>query len=100
MVNLKLDLHTGLKMEQEVELPSSQYRLCYRRAFQDWRVRNERTQELYHVENIAENSDINIHWVDHHSHIFHMGEGFIDKDYTLHLYDANTPKEKKLKSRG
>ncbi len=86
MVNLKLDLHTGLKTEGDIELPPSQYRLCYRRAYKDWRVRDERTRELYHVEDIAE-CPININWTDQGSHIFHMGGIYIDEDYVLHLRD-------------
>ena len=86
MANLKLDLHTGVQMEGDVELGDSQWRLCYRRAYKDWRLRNERTQELYHVEDIAE-CPININWTDQGSHIFHMGKAYIDEDYKLYLKD-------------
>jgi len=47
------------------------YRLCYHRAGLNWRVRNERTGELWLVDKYE--GDINLNYLDRGSHIFHDG---------------------------
>lgn len=82
-VQNKLDLANGVITEGDIELPDSHYRICYRRAHGDWRLRDENTGELRHVANIK--GDINLNWFDGHSHFFHDGPAYMDKEYTVEL---------------
>ena len=86
-VTNKLDLSTGVKTETNVELPESHYRLCYRRPQRDYRMRDERSGDLYHVKGYA--GDINLNWLDGGSHIFHDGKVFLDENYIAHLIDTS-----------
>ena len=86
MVTLKLDLENGVQFDGDRELPDSHYRLCYRRQFGDWRLRDERTAELYHVENFAGDGDATqVTWMDGGSHIFHDGPIYLDENNVAHL---------------
>ena len=66
-------------------LPNSHWRLCYHRAGRDWRLRNERTNELTFVKDYRGNLSIN--WLDHGSHVFHDGSVILDRAGTAHFID-------------
>lgn len=82
-VQNKLDLANNVEMDGDVQLPDSHWRMCYRRAHEDWRLRNEENGDLYHVLNYE--GDFNMNWFDGHSHFFHDGPIFMDKDHVAHL---------------
>ncbi len=82
-VQNKLDLANNVQMDGDVQLPESHWRMCFRRAHKDWRLRNEETGELYHVANYE--GDINLNWFDGHSHFFHDGSVYLDSEFTAHL---------------
>lgn len=86
MVSLKLDLENGVQFEGNRDLPDSHYRMCFRRAYGDWRLRDERTQELYHVENFDGGDAVTqVTWMDGGSHIFHDGPIHLDENNIAHL---------------
>ncbi len=71
-------------------LPERHYRLCYRRANEDWRLRDERKSwtdptALIHVAGYE--GDINLNWLDHGSHIFHDGQVYMDENNIAHFID-------------
>jgi hypothetical protein len=70
---------------QGQRLPNSHWRLCYHRAGRDWRLRNERTNELTFVNDYRGN--ISINWLDHGSHVFHDGPVVLDKDGIAYFID-------------
>ncbi len=91
-VTNKLDLANNVQMEGDVEMPPRHYRMCYRRANKDWRLRiegnidgtpSEDAGDLYHVKNYE--GEFNMNWFDGHSHFFHDGPIYLDKDFTAHL---------------
>lgn len=86
-VKNKLDLANNVKMDGGVGLPNSHWRMCYRRAHKDWRLRNEENGDLYHVANYV--GPINLNWFDGHSHFFHDGEIYMDENYVAHLKDPD-----------
>jgi len=70
---------------QGQRLPNSHWRLCYHRAERDWRLRNERTNELTFVNGYRGNLSIN--WLDHGSHIFHDGSVILTKEGLAYFID-------------
>ena len=61
----------------------SHFRLCYHRAGRDWRVRDERTGELWLVKDYE--GTLNANWLDGGSHIFHTGMVKIDSEGVAHF---------------
>ena len=67
-------------------------RLCYRRATEEWRLRDERL-DWNHPEALvftkSYKGDLNAEWHanDSIAHIYHNGYAIIDKDDVAHLYD-------------
>ena len=81
---------TGVAHKPDTLLPESHYRLCFRRANNDWRVRDERKpwtdpDALVFVRKYV--GDLNGNWMDGGSHLFHDGEIYIDADEVAHLID-------------
>ena len=74
---------------EEIELPTSHYRLCYNRAGipsgDIWRVRDERNGDLRLVKKIE--GEVNFSWMDKGSHVFHDGKVRIDEEGIAHLID-------------
>lgn len=68
-------------------LPFSHYRLCYRRANRDWRLRDETSNRLIFVKDYQ--GIINLNWWDELSHIHHDGEIQLDTDNIAHLIGSN-----------
>jgi hypothetical protein len=73
---------------------STHNRLCYRRASNDWRLRDERMrpddpEALKYVYSYV--GDMNAEWNrnDSIAHIFHNGYVTIDEDNVAHLYDPD-----------
>jgi len=68
-------------------------RLCYRRATEEWRLRDERL-EWNHPDALvftkSYKGDLNAEWHanDSVAHIYHNGFAIIDKDDVAHLYDT------------
>ena len=68
-------------------------RLCYRRATEEWRLRDERL-DWNHPEALvftkSYKGDLNAEWHanDSIAHIYHNGFAIIDKDDVAHLYDT------------
>ena len=67
-------------------------RLCYRRATEEWRLRDERLdwndpEALVFTKSYV--GDLNAEWHanDSIAHIYHNGYAIIDKDDVAHLYD-------------
>lgn len=82
-VKNRLDLSNNVHMDGDVQLPDSHWRMCYRRAHGDWRLRDENTGNLYHVLNYE--GDFNFNWFDGHSHFFHDGPIYLNGEYTAEL---------------
>ena len=67
-------------------------RLCYRRATEEWRLRDERMgnhpDALIFTKSYV--GDLNAEWHanDSIAHIYHNGYAIIDKDDVAHLYDT------------
>jgi len=94
MVSLKIELDPaeGVEYTGDRRLRASHYRMCYRRAHQDYRLRDEipdssGRQRLFHVR--AYTGDLNGNWQDGGSHIFHDGPVYIDEDLVAHLIDPD-----------
>ena len=68
-------------------------RLCYRRATEEWRLRDERL-EWNHPDALvftkSYKGDLNAEWHanDSVAHIYHNGYAIIDKNDVAHLYDT------------
>lgn len=76
---------------QETRLPYSHWRLCYNRAGKDWRLRNERTGDLWLVKEY--HGECNLNWMDNGSHVFHDGPVVIDVEGTAHFLDPELEAE-------
>ena len=92
---LEYQLNLGAVEKPDTTLPDSHYRLCYRRAHNDWRVRDERKpftdpEALIFVAGYL--GDLNGDWQDGGSHIFHNGPIYIDKDNVAHFIDPDLEK--------
>ncbi len=78
-------------------LHPSQYRICYRRANEDWRCRDE-NRPFYDIEALRHITDvrgrIRLNWLDHGSHIFHQGSIYIDENEVAHLLNPDRLAEK------
>jgi len=69
---------------QEVQLPlgavelegAGYWRLCYRRAQQDWRVRDENGSGKVTFVNTYK-GQVGLDWHDHAAHLFHKGKMFL-----------------------
>lgn len=92
-VSIDLDPAEGVEFVGDRHLRASHYRLCYRRAHKDWRMRDEipdpvtGLQRLLHVTNYSGNPNIN--WRDGGSHIFHDGPVYLDENMVAHLIDPD-----------
>ncbi len=67
------------------DLPAAHYRLCYNRAGENWRLRDEESGELRLVTDYE--GDANFNWQDGGSHVFHDGPVHIDDDLVAHFID-------------
>ena len=68
-------------------------RLCYRRATEEWRLRDERMDRHHPDALVLTKSyvgDLNAEWhrADSIAHIYHNGYAIIDDDGVAHLYDT------------
>lgn len=88
-VHVELDPSGGVLMEGDVFLPISHWRTCFRRPRGDWRTRNERNDQLYHVAGYTPGGIMNINWKDGGSHIFHDGPIYMDKDLMVLFIDPD-----------
>ena len=86
----------GVAHKPDTLLPESHYRLCYRRANHDWRIRDERKpwndpEALIFVAKYM--GDLNGNWMDGGSHIFHDGPIYIDENEVAHFIDPDLENE-------
>lgn len=88
-LKIELDPHGGVSFEGDKFLPSSHWRACFRRSEGDWRTRNERTNQLYHVAGYTPGGTLCLNWQDGGSHIFHDGPIYIDKDLNVKFIDPD-----------
>ena len=76
---------------EATDLPDTHWRLCYNRAGSEadkrphWRLRDERTQELYSNDIRDYQGIVNINWLDGGPHVFHDGRVFIDNEGVAHF---------------
>jgi len=81
------------KIVEGVVREKTHNRLCYRRATEEWRLRDERL-EWNHPDALvftkSYKGDLNAEWHanDSVAHIYHNGYAIIDKDDVAHLYDT------------
>ena len=81
------------KIVEGVVREKTHNRLCYRRATEEWRLRDERL-EWNHPDALvftkSYKGDLNAEWHmrDNVAHIYHNGYSIIDKDDVAHLYDT------------
>jgi hypothetical protein len=77
--------------QEATNLPETHWRLCYNRAGSEadkrphWRLRDERTQELYSNDIRDYQGIVNINWLDGGPHVFHDGKVLIDSDGVAHF---------------
>lgn len=88
-LKIELDPYGGVEFEGDRALPDSHYRICFRRAFGDWRTRNERTNQLYHVKGYTPGGILNLNWQDGGSHIFHDGPIYLDENLNVRCIDPD-----------
>ena len=82
----------GVAHKPDQLLPASHFRLCYRRANQDWRIRDHglpwgHPDALIFVYTYV--GDLNGNWMDGGSHIFHDGPIYIDEHEVAHFIDPD-----------
>ena len=81
------------KVVEGVVREKTHNRLCYRRATEEWRLRDERL-EWNHPDALvftkSYKGDLNAEWHanDSVAHIYHNGYAIIDKNDVAHLYDT------------
>ena len=72
----------------------SHFRLCYRRANEDWRIRDH-TVPWGHPDALifvyTYMGDLNGNWMDGGSYIFHDGPIYIDENEVAHFIDPSEP---------
>lgn len=88
-VKIELDPYGGVSYEGNKLLPVSHWRTCFRRAKADWRTRNERTGELFHVAGYTPGGVLNLNWQDGGSHIFHDGPIYLGDDLHVLFIDPD-----------
>jgi len=88
-VRVELDPYGGVSYEGDCLLPDSHWRTCFRRAKGDWRTRNERTGDLFHVAGYTPGGILNLNWQDGGSHIFHDGPIYLGEDLNVLFIDPD-----------
>ena len=64
-------------MNDRISEEPTHWRMCYHRAGQDWRLRDERTGKLWLVDKYE--GDISLNYLDRGSHIFHDGLASVEE---------------------
>lgn len=73
------------------DLPETHWRLCYNRAGSEadkrphWRLRDERTQQLYSNDIRDYRGIVALNWLDAGPHVFHDGKVAIDAEGVAHF---------------